>query len=91
MTSYGSLINENSITGNGYVTQMVSAGEMKNTGTIATKNIAIINSLGNLNNGVIISNMSQMSVTAAGNLSRRHHPRNQSPVCYHQRKSEHHL
>ncbi len=69
MTSYGSLINENSITGNGYVTQIVSAGEMKNTGTIATKNVAIINSLGNLNNGGIISNTPQMSVTAAGNLS----------------------
>lgn len=69
MTSYGSLINENSIAGNGYVTQLVSAGELKNTGTIATKNLAIINSYGKLNNSGTISNTSQMSVAAAGNLS----------------------
>ena len=69
MTSYGSLINENSIASNGYLAQMVSAGELKNTGTIATKNIAIINSYGKLNNSGTISNTSQMSVAAAGNLS----------------------
>lgn len=69
MTSNGSLTNEGSIASNGYVTQLVSAGELKNTGTIATKNLAIINSYGKLNNSGTISSTSQMSVAAAGNLS----------------------
>lgn len=68
MTSYGSLINEGAINGNGYVTQLVSAGEMKNSGTIATNNIAAIKSMGALSNAGTISNTSQMTISSTGNL-----------------------
>lgn len=71
LTSNGSLINEGSINGNGFVTQIATAGELKNSGTIATKNIAMLTSYGDLNNTGTIENTSQMAVNAAGDLTNK--------------------
>lgn len=71
MSSNGSLINEGQINGNGYVTQMVSAGELKNSGTIATNNIAVLNTLDSLTNTGAITNTGQMAVSASGNMENK--------------------
>lgn len=68
MTSYGTLINEGTINSNGYMTQMVSAGDFSNSGTIATNNVAVINSQGKLTNTGNITNTAQMAIGSIGNM-----------------------
>lgn len=68
MTSYGALVNENEITNKGYLTQMASVGEMKNTGTITSAYIASLSSQKDLNNEGTIASNNQLMVSAAGNI-----------------------
>lgn len=69
MSSNGVLINNGTISANGFVTQMVSAGNMTNTGKISTKNTAMITSYGGLSNSGTIENNNQMAISAAGDIS----------------------
>lgn len=71
MSSNGSLINEGTLNGNGFATQIITAGELKNSGTIASKNIAMLTSYGDLNNTGTIENLSQMAVNAAGDITNK--------------------
>lgn len=68
MSSNGKLINEGSISNNGFLTQMFSAGEMKNTGTISNGSLAVITSYNSLSNTGTITGTSQMAVSAAENI-----------------------
>lgn len=68
LTSYGSLTNEGSITSKGVITQIVSAGNFKNTGTISTTNTTLINSLGSLTNNGTVSTTRQLLASASGNI-----------------------
>lgn len=71
MASNGTLKNEGTIAGNGVMTQLSSAGEMSNSGTISTKNMAALTSNGALNNTGTIDNNRQMVVSANGNIDNR--------------------
>jgi len=73
MTSYGALVNENQITNTGYLTQMVSAGELKNTGTLSSAYIATVSSQRDLNNEGSITSGNQLMVSAAGNITNKGH------------------
>ncbi|QIK13010.1 filamentous hemagglutinin N-terminal domain-containing protein [Leclercia sp. 29361] len=73
MTSYGALVNENQITNTGYLTQMVSAGELKNTGTLSSAYIAALSSQKDLNNEGSITSGNQLMVSAAGNITNKGH------------------
>jgi len=71
MASNGMLVNERSITNNGMVTQIMSAGEIKNTGNISSANIAVLNSANNLVNTGTIFSGNQMAVSAASDFSNK--------------------
>lgn len=68
LTSNGSLTNEGSINSNGLITQIVSAGNIKNTGNITTNNYTLIKSLSSLTNNGTISSSTQLGVSASGNI-----------------------
>lgn len=68
MTSNGSLTNEGSIASNGMVTQIISAGNLKNTGNISTTNTTLLNSLSSLTNSGTVSSTRQLLVNASGNI-----------------------
>lgn len=69
MTSYGSLVNEGSINGNGLMTNMVSALSMKNTGTInSTAYATQLSSMDALTNEGTISSSQVLAISSTGNL-----------------------
>ncbi|MDD9651558.1 filamentous hemagglutinin N-terminal domain-containing protein [Klebsiella pasteurii] len=69
MTSYGSLINEGTINGNGLMTNMVSALSMKNTGTInSTAYVTQLSSMDALTNEGTISSSQVLAISSTGNL-----------------------
>ncbi|PXW47192.1 filamentous hemagglutinin family protein [Klebsiella oxytoca] len=68
MTSNGSLTNEGSIASNGLITQIVSAGNLKNTENISTTNTTLLNSLSSLINSGTVSSTRQLLVNASGNI-----------------------
>ena len=68
LTSFGSLTNEGSIASNGMMTQVVSAGNFKNTGNISSNNIALLNSLSSISNSGTISSTGNLLVNASGNI-----------------------
>ncbi|MEB6379362.1 filamentous hemagglutinin N-terminal domain-containing protein [Leclercia adecarboxylata] len=68
MTSNGTLINEGSITGNGLISNLASAGNFTNSGTLATKYVSTITSYGAVTNSGTIKNGMQMGIVAAGNI-----------------------
>lgn len=69
MTSYGSLINEGTINGNGLMTNMVSALSMKNTGTInSTAYATQLSSMDALTNEGTISSSQVLAISSTGNL-----------------------
>lgn len=69
MTSYGSLVNEGTINGNGLMTNMVSALSMKNTGTInSTAYATQLSSMDALTNEGTISSSQVLAISSTGNL-----------------------
>ncbi|STR40826.1 Large exoprotein [Klebsiella michiganensis] len=68
LTSFGSLTNEGSIASNGMMTQVLSAGNFKNTGNISSNNIALLNSLSSISNSGTISSTGNLLVNASGNI-----------------------
>lgn len=68
LASNGTLVNEGNITNNGILTQMASAGELKNTGTISNANVATFTSYKNLSNTGTITSQNQMAVSAKENI-----------------------
>ncbi|WP_219541974.1 filamentous hemagglutinin N-terminal domain-containing protein, partial [Klebsiella michiganensis] len=68
LTSFGSLTNEGSIASNGMMTQVVSAGNFKNTGNISSNNITLLNSLSSISNSGTISSTGNLLVNASGNI-----------------------
>ncbi|EPY4078353.1 filamentous hemagglutinin [Klebsiella quasipneumoniae] len=69
MTSYGSLVNEGTINGNGLMTNMVSALDMKNTGTISSTAYATqLSSMGALTNEGKITSSQALAISSTGNL-----------------------
>lgn len=68
MTSNGLLTNEGSITSNGMVTQITSAGNLKNTGNISTNNNTRLTSLSSLTNNGTLSSTQTLLVNASGNI-----------------------
>lgn len=68
MTSNGLLTNEGSITSNGMLTQIVSSGNLKNTGNISTTNTTLLNSLSSLTNSGTVSSTRPLLVNSSGNI-----------------------
>lgn len=68
MTSNGKLINEGTIEGKGFVTQLSSAGYMDNKGTISTNYLAMLTSQNGFYNSGTITNGTQMSISAANSI-----------------------
>lgn len=69
MTSYGSLVNEGAINGNGLMTNIVSALDMKNTGTISSTAYATqLSSMDALTNEGKITSSQALAISATGNL-----------------------
>lgn len=69
MTSFGSLVNEGAINGNGLMTNIVSALDMKNTGTIkSTAYVTQLSSMNTLTNDDTISSSQGLAISSTGNL-----------------------
>ncbi|MBZ7154832.1 filamentous hemagglutinin N-terminal domain-containing protein, partial [Klebsiella oxytoca] len=69
MTSYGSLVNEGAINGNGLMTNIVSALDIKNTGTISSTAYATqLSSMDALTNEGKITSSQALAISATGNL-----------------------
>ncbi|HCI4599595.1 TPA: filamentous hemagglutinin N-terminal domain-containing protein [Klebsiella quasipneumoniae subsp. quasipneumoniae] len=69
MTSFGSLVNEGAINGNGIMASMISVGDMKNTGSINSKAYATqLNSMGALTNEGTIASSQTLAIGSTGNL-----------------------
>lgn len=71
MASNGALVNEGNINSNGFATQVVSAGVLKNTGKITTNNNTLIRGMNHvLNDGSIISSK-QLALSAYGSVENK--------------------
>lgn len=70
MTSNGLLTNDGSIASNGYLTNIMSSGNLTNNGTLATKNMTMLTTYGALTNGSKgnISSTKQLILNTSGNI-----------------------